>query len=141
MKTRHDSIAIELVTRLVQPESPSVPLTATMRYEPSDPFAVTVDFHTGPITVVTWTFARELLRAGVDAPSGEGDVQIWPERLGAGPVTLLVASSNGRAVFILPRRKVLEFLARTYAAVPLGTESRYVDVDALIETLAGGAAG
>jgi len=47
MNTRHDCLAAELLIRLVEPESPPVLLTATMRYDPNDPFAITVDFRLG----------------------------------------------------------------------------------------------
>ncbi|MDT3442536.1 SsgA family sporulation/cell division regulator, partial [Pseudofrankia sp. BMG5.37] len=92
---------------------------------------------TGPDSMVTWTFARDLLRDGVDAPSGEGDVQVWPAKLGGGPVSLEVSSPSGHALFELPRQKVVAFLERTYAAVPLDTESRHFDVEAFLSTLTG----
>jgi hypothetical protein len=137
MTIRHDCIAAELTVLLVQPGGLPLPLEAGIRYEPDDPFAVTIDFRTGPDSMVTWTFARDLLRAGLDAPSGEGDVQVWPARLGRGPVSLEVSSPSGHALFELPRREVLAFLERAYSAVPLDAESQHFDVDAFLSTLTG----
>jgi hypothetical protein len=141
MRTNRDRVVTDLVVRLHQQGGPPVPLPATMSYDPHDPFAVTVDFHAGPDKVVTWRFARDLLRDGIDAPVGDGDVQVWPARLGAGPVSLKISTSGGQALFRLPRKKVTAFLARSYAAVPSGTESQNFDVEAFIATLAGGSAG
>jgi Streptomyces sporulation and cell division protein, SsgA len=139
MSTRHGGISAELVIQLVEPNELSVPMAATLRYEPDDPFAITAEFHTDHATV-TWRFARELLREGAEAPAGQGDVQIWPERLGAGPVSLKVTTQGGQALFTLPRRGVQAFLARTYAAVPAGTESQHFDAEALLAALTGDAA-
>lgn len=42
-----------------------------------DPFAVSAVFTAGG-TQVLWTFARELLRDGLYAPAGGGDVMVAP---------------------------------------------------------------
>jgi hypothetical protein len=137
MTNSHDHVTVELIIRLVQSPGPALPLAATMRYDRSDPFAVTLDIHSSPTTVVTWTFARDLLHEGVYAPAGEGDVEIWPANLHGGPLSLAVSSPTGRALFELPRKKVSAFLAHTYAVVPLGAESQHFDVDAFIAPLTG----
>lgn len=137
MTVSHDRVRVELTIRLVRSPGPSLPLAATMRYDRADPFAVTLDIYSSPTTVVTWAFARDLLHEGVYAPAGEGDVEIWPANLHRGPISLALSGPDNRALFEIPRRKVLAFLTHTYAVVPLGAESQHFDVDAFIAPLTG----
>ena len=133
MTTRPDTVSSELQLRLVVPGTPSLPVRADLRYEPSDPYAVQVAFHTstaGSGDVVEWTFARDLLSEGIDLPCGEGDVQVWPSsRASSTVVCLSLSSPSGRALFEVPLRALGDFLARTYDAVPAGSEADHVDVD------------
>lgn len=130
------TVDTELVLSLVMPGAAALPVRATVRYDVHDPYAVQVGFHTGSPDpgdndVVEWTFARQLLTDGVTGPAGEGDVQVWPSSNGDAPVVCLSLSSpSGRALFEVPLSDLVEFLGRTYAAVPTGDESAYVDVDA-----------
>ena len=141
MTPRPTSVDTELVLRLVMPGASALPVRATLRYEVTDPYAVQVGFHTGTgepgdADVVEWTFARQLLTEGVAAPSGEGDVQVWPSSSSGLPVVCLALSSpSGRALFEVPLTELVEFLGRTYAAVPTGEESSYVDLDAELAQL------
>ena len=86
--------------------------------------------------MVEWTFARQLMTDGVTRPVGEGDVQVWPGAEG-GPavVNLALSSPSGRALFEVPLTELVEFLTRTYAAVPTGSEGEFVDVDAELALL------
>src|SRR3954449_11848959 len=52
---------------------------AELRYDPSDPFAVSLAIGVECGEPVVWTFARDLLSAGVGAPSGEGDITVDPD--------------------------------------------------------------
>ena len=89
-----------------------------------------------PAEVVQWTFARQLLSDGVTVPAGEGDVQVWPSSAGGSSVVCLSLSSpSGRALFEVPLADLVEFLGRTYQAVPTGAESDHVDVDAELALL------
>jgi len=136
MTIRHDSITAELALRLVVPGGTPVPVAATMRYEPADPYAVSIGFRTGADEVVEWTFARELLSDGVRHPAGDGDVQVWPAAQSGGRIVCLSLSSpSGHALFEMPRSEVLSFLRRTYSVVPLGSESEAVDLDAELALL------
>src|SRR4029078_607520 len=54
-------------------------LDAELRYDPADPFAVSLAIGVDCGEPVVWTFARDLLAAGVNAPSGEGDITIEPD--------------------------------------------------------------
>lgn len=136
MTARPDTVTTDVQFRLVVPGSTGLPVTAGMRYEADDPYAVHVAFRTGGPEVVEWTFARSLLSDGVSGPAGEGDVQVWPESTDDGPVVCLALSSpSGRALFEVPPGQLRSFLSRTYTAVPIGSESAQVDVDAELALL------
>lgn len=140
MTTRPTSVSSELQLRLVVPGAASLPVRADLAYDPTDPYAVQVSFHTGSgagnSEVVQWTFARQLLSDGVTVPAGEGDVQVWPSSAhGASVVCLSLSSPSGRALFEVPLADLVEFLGRTYEAVPTGSESKHVDVDAELALL------
>jgi hypothetical protein len=139
MTTRPTSVSSELTLRLVVPGAAALPVRADVHYDVQDPYAVQVAFHTGSAgngEVVQWTFARSLLSDGVSAPAGEGDVQVWPSTGATGAVVCLALSSpSGRALFEVPLAELVEFLGRTYQAVPTGSESAHVDVDAELALL------
>lgn len=138
---RSSTVTADLQLRLVVPGSAALPVRAGMRYDVADPYAVQVRFHTGPADadggdVVEWTFARQLLTDGVAGPVGEGDVQVWPSTSSGSPVVCLALSSpSGKALFEMPLPHVVDFLGRTYTAVPTGEESAHVDVDAELALL------
>lgn len=138
MTTRPTLVSSELQLRLVVPGAATLPVRADLDYDVTDPYAVTVAFHTGAAggEVVRWTFARQLLSDGIVVPAGEGDVQVWPSSGDAGgAVCLSLSSPSGRALFEVPLGDLLEFLGRTYQAVPTGDESSHVDVDAELALL------
>ena len=139
MMPRPVTVRTDLQLSLVVPGATSMSVMAAMTYDSADPYAVTVGFHTGAADaadIVEWTFARQLLNEGVTAPVGQGDVQVWPCSGDADPVVCLSLSSpSGKALFEVPVPELIEFLAMTYAAVPTGSESDYVDVDAELMSL------
>lgn len=130
-------VTAELGLHLVVPGRPSVPVAAVLRYVSDDPYAVHVGFHTGADgEMVEWTFARQLLTDGVTRPVGEGDVQVWPASdAGEQLVCLSLSSPSGAALFEAPLGRLVEFLTRTYANVPTGAESDFVDLDAELALL------
>ena len=138
---RSMTVTADLQLRLVVPGSAALPVRAVVRYDVLDPYAVSVAFHTGPADrdggdVVEWTFARQLLTDGVATPVGEGDVQVWPSSNGGAPgVCLALSSPSGKALCEIPLPQLVEFLGRTYAAVPTGEESAHVDGDAELALL------
>ena len=139
MTARPETLTVELSLRLVVPGSTPLPVAATVRYDPTDPYALHVAFRTGHEgnEVVEWTFARQLMTDGVTRPVGEGDVQVWPGGGDGQPplVNLALSSPSGRALFEVPLTEMVEFLTRTYATVPTGSESDFVDVDAELALL------
>jgi hypothetical protein len=139
MTARPITVRSELQVRLVVPGGTSLPVRAALSYDAQDPYAVTVAFHTGSNgdgDVVEWTFARQLLTDGVTAPVGQGDVQVWPSTTEVMAVACLSLSSpSGKALFEIPISELVEFLTMSYAAVPTGSETDHVDVDAELALL------
>jgi hypothetical protein len=137
---RPTRVQVEVSLSLVVPEGSALPVQASLRYEPKDPYAVHVVFHAGdePGAEVSWSFARQLLVDGMREPAGMGDVRVWPWLGDEGPVAALALSSpDGHALFEVPRQSLETFLASTYTQVPLGAEGEHLDLDATLANLLG----
>jgi hypothetical protein len=116
---------------------------AALVYDSADPFAVRVRFGgDGPDDVgtshydgpaedgdVEWLLGRDLLRAGLTGPVGEGDVRLWPARGGLDVLFLQLRAPSGEALFELSGTAVGDFLRETELLVPAGTESDVLQVD------------
>ena len=117
------------------------PLTfiSSFGYDPTDPYAVWLTFHI-PGGDVHWVLARSLLAQGIDEPTGEGDVCLWPnlDPDGRAVVSMDFHSPEGRLVVEARTSDVYQFLARTWVAVPPGSEGDNVDLDELVEELLAG---
>ncbi|WP_347404550.1 SsgA family sporulation/cell division regulator [Streptomyces sp. MST-110588] len=117
-----------------RPRSRAIP--ARLRYERTDPFAVQILF---PAVAsldgaeVTWTFGRELLADGLLAPSGAGDVRIWP--CGPNRTVMELHTEGGLAMVQFTRRDLHRFLTRSYTLVARGHEPHHLDVDADLAAL------
>ncbi|WP_051969705.1 SsgA family sporulation/cell division regulator [Kitasatospora azatica] len=96
-------------------------LLSTWAYDARDPLAVHVDFMLPFGGTQRWTFARELLTEGLDVPAGGGDVLIEPEE-DHDHVLVLLRGTNGSAVLRAEEHPLREFLDRSYASVPSGSE-------------------
>ncbi len=131
---RHTRIRSQLGLRLILPDGTILPVSASLEYETSDPYAVQVTFQTGGTgedCAVVWTFARQLIIEGLDQPAGIGDVRVWPvPDEGGANIALSLCSPSGEALFDVPREELSAFLSRTYDEVPVGSENRHVDMDA-----------
>ena len=124
--------------RLCAPGAGDQEVSATLRYHREDPLAVCLTFPASVSldgTDVTWTFARGLLAAGLRAPSGDGDVHVWPYGLRRTMIEL--RAREGIALIDLAVADVRAFLSRSYEAVPAGSEVRHLDVDAVLAALLG----
>jgi len=113
-------------------------LDAELRYDPADPFAVSLAIGVECGEPVVWTFARELLAAGVNAPAGEGDITVEPdmtEGFGGERQLRITLATDCMATMLAPTDPVVEFLVETYAVVPTGAELDRVDFDAEIAAL------
>src|SRR3954463_15863037 len=126
---------------LIGPQSwTAVP--AALVYDSADPFAVRVRFGDAPDDVgtstyddpqddggVEWLLSRDLLRAGLTGPVGDGDVRLWPARGGFDVVFLQLRAPSGEALFELSGAVVGDFLRETELLVPAGAESDALRVD------------
>ncbi|CCH88787.1 Sporulation and cell division protein, SsgA [Modestobacter italicus] len=133
---------------LVGPQSwTAVP--AALVYDSSDPFAVRVRFGDGATDDVEpalyddpdddggveWLLSRDLLRAGLTGPVGEGDVRLWPARGGLDVLFLQLRAPSGEAMFELSGAVVGDFLRETELLVPAGGESDLLRVDEELSAL------
>ncbi|MER6529084.1 SsgA family sporulation/cell division regulator [Streptomyces sp. NPDC001508] len=126
--------------RLITSESQELPVSATLRYTSGDPFAVHIGFPPEVSlsgTDVTWTFSRELLKEGLAAPAGHGDVHIWP--CGRAHTVVEFHAPEGLALIQFDTYALRRFLRRTFAAVALGKENIDLAVDRGLASLVGGA--
>ncbi|MCZ2824896.1 MULTISPECIES: SsgA family sporulation/cell division regulator [unclassified Modestobacter] len=138
---------------LIGPQSwTAVP--AALVYDSTDPFAVRVrfgddsaaevDVHDDEAATqapdlddtdpddegsVEWLLSRDLLRAGLIGPVGEGDVRLWPARNGLDVLFLQLRAPSGEALFEVSGAAVGQFLRETDALVPVGAESELLQVD------------
>ena len=135
-----------ITLQLVGPQSwTEVP--ALLCYDPTDPFAVRIAF--GDVgderdlvdveeAGIAWLVSRELLQSGLDRPSGEGDVRVWPAH-GANDVLFLhLLAPSGEALFELSRATVAAFIRQTEALVPSGSESAMLSLDEELQALLSG---
>ena len=135
---------------LVGPQSwTAVP--AALVYDVADPFAVRVRFGDGGEDEfdrdasrlgsgvdgdapeedggVEWLLSRDLLRAGLTGPAGEGDVRLWPARGGLDVLFLQLRAPSGEALFELSGAVVGDFLRESEQLVAVGHESEALRVD------------
>ena len=134
------TVSAELGLRLVVPQQTIVPLVASLYYSKEDPYAIRIAFHVGLDEPVEWIFARELLSSGIKGREGLGDVVVWPattsaDGKAANVLNIELSSPFGQAHFEAPIKEISDFLKRTYAVVPSGEETDFVDVDAEINDL------
>lgn len=124
------------VTLLVSASTGEAEIAAELRYDPSDPLAVSLAIGTECSEPVIWTFARDLLQAGVRGPSGHGDITIEPAEAANGHRTLRITlATDCLATMLISTDSVIEFLVETYALVASGCELDHVDLDAEIAAL------
>ncbi|WP_426566796.1 SsgA family sporulation/cell division regulator [Angustibacter sp. McL0619] len=129
------SVVDDVDLRLVVPGDEGLLLTATLRYEASDPYAVEATFRAGE-EAISWVLGRDLLSDGLQSECGEGDVHVWPTvEDGHTVVMLQLSSPDGSALLAADADGLEGFLARTYDAVPLGYEGDHLDVDSAIVQL------
>jgi hypothetical protein len=111
-------------------------LGGRFRYSAADPFVVRLDLILDVEVEVTWFLGRDMFAAGLLAPSGDGDIRVWPS---CGPqqarLFLRLRGTDGEATFEADLEMLRTWLDRTYQAVPAGTESGHVDWDAVADLL------
>ncbi|MGH4017285.1 MAG: SsgA family sporulation/cell division regulator [Pseudonocardiaceae bacterium] len=114
----------------------AAPVVTRWTYYVDDPFAVTLAIQTRGDQCVDWVLARDLLVAGLSAPAGIGDVQVRPARIDEWDVALIeIRSPDGHALLEVDRDLLQQFVDATIEAIPLGSESTVIDLDAEIEKI------
>ena len=128
-----------ITLQLVGPQSwTEVP--ALLCYDPTDPFAVRIAF--GEVgdpdeaeEGIAWLVGRELLQTGLEHPTGDGDVRIWPTHTASDVLFLHLRAPSGEALFELSRATVAAFLRHTEVLVPSGSETSLLQLDQELDTL------
>ena len=136
-----DSIVSSLLpVRLLSGVGEDTPLDALLVYDAADPFAVSMVFDTGTEEPVRWTFARDLLRDGLDRRVGEGDLIIWPamDHVGEPALNLRLCSPDGDALLEARADVIATFVARTERLVRFGEEELLTDIDATLQAILDG---
>ena len=126
-------VVTSLTMELFAPLGAVLPLGVELSYDAADPFAVVAVFDTDGERI-NWTFARDLLRLGLFEPAGDGDIHLWPSTDASGEETVIIelCSPDGESTLQTPAVTIASFLDATSRVVPFGTESSYVDIDALV---------
>ena len=127
---------ISLCIPLISGEAGTARLGGELHYDVREPYAVTLRVLTASRSV-DWVFARDLLANGLKRPSGNGDVHVWPCRNSRGEAVAVIElnAPTGRGLLQAPAGAVQAFVTDVFRAVPLGTESDHLDLDALVEQL------
>ncbi len=132
------AVTAELSLRMVVDYDRTIEVPCEFEYRSDEPYAVRATFHTGSADI-EWMFARDLILEGLQRPSGEGDVVIWPEQhQGDAPLVLLALNSpSGQAVLECDRPHIEHFVKRTFDIVAVGDEASTVGIDRCIELILG----
>jgi hypothetical protein len=91
-------------------------ITVAFRFNPSDPFAVSVFFEG---TRAEWFFSRALLTEGLLKYAGRGDVEVFPRD---GSLHFRFTSPGGEIHWVTNLADVDTFLTNTYLVVPQNGE-------------------
>ncbi|MFJ9542157.1 SsgA family sporulation/cell division regulator [Streptomyces sp. NPDC101225] len=115
-----------------------------MRFSPNDPLVVRLsasrmDPLEGGLHCGLCVVSRDLLRAGLDRPTGIGKVHVMPLVLPDRPLQLavLIRGQGQEFKVVLDHQAVVLYLKRTAAIVPFGKETAAIDIDREIDELLG----
>jgi len=100
-------------------------------YDARDPFAVRITFGgagSGTEDGVTWVVGRDLLRAGLDWPTGDGDVRVGPTTA-TDVLFLHLRTPADEALMELSRTALATFLGATEMLMPFAAEETAIDFD------------
>lgn len=131
-------IALDVTLECVDASGQSHQIDTVLGYNRNDPYAMSMTF-LATEEPLTWTFGRDLLIAGMHAPSGDGDVNVAPAIGESGRAVVLITLSSPDGSLLLGARtdQVANFLDRSLAMVPGGDEDAHLDMDDLISRLLG----
>ncbi|MFI2610954.1 SsgA family sporulation/cell division regulator [Kitasatospora sp. NPDC018619] len=123
---------------LVTPTGSSFRIPVDLMYAADDPLAVRLTFRPRGKTPVSWSFARELLIAGMSGPAGDGDVRIRPVHEELSEVSIALNSPGGSALLLTSGIPLATFLVRTSSLVPIGREITDQRIDAELSAILDG---
>jgi hypothetical protein len=133
-------VLAEMALRCYDERGHSAEVLLGFAYRAEDPYAVAITFALaagdGDI-FATWLVGRPLLRAGMSAPSGDGDVRIYPsiDEDGRAITVLEFVAPGGFASVHADTDLLRGFVDRTTDVVPFGSESDHIDLEALVADL------
>ncbi|MFJ9774502.1 SsgA family sporulation/cell division regulator [Kitasatospora sp. NPDC101157] len=127
-----ECLTTRLTMRLMTGDERSRDLTVDWSYRATEPHAVELDFTSYQAEAV-WSLSRDLLIAGLNEPSGEGDVHVTP--YDDTHLLIALAGREGVALLAVPAGAVAGFLADTLKLVPPGQEHTRIDWDRGLEDL------
>lgn len=138
--TGRSGCELDVVARHVTPIDTGClqgPVPVALSYRRDDPFAVQMAF---PLLGVAWLLSRDLLVSGIEGAAGHGDVHIQTMGGSEGDVTVITIGSRwaAQASFSFATNDLLALLALTDDIVPIGAESAFFDIDALLGEGPGG---
>ncbi|MDT3438371.1 MULTISPECIES: SsgA family sporulation/cell division regulator [unclassified Pseudofrankia] len=103
-----------------------------------DPLAVSITLVSRPdhpaLPQGNWVAPRDALRAGLEKPTGDGDVRFTPDPRRA-EVQLELTDGASRSTVILGAEPLRDFLERTERVVPAGQEHPERELDAVLDEL------
>jgi hypothetical protein len=114
----------DMWAELLTEEKPTGPVAVSLRYDASDPLAVSLVFTSlldpDDLSQVTWVFARDLLSEGIHLATGVGDVRVSPSSWQTTDVELLPPTGSCRVQFYTD--ELQEFVRQTVELSPPGSE-------------------
>ena len=126
-----------LTLQLISSRSSSEVL-ALFSYDARDPYAVRITFGSPRVDfedAVTWLIGRELLRAGLDELTGDGDVRVGPIAARSDVLFLQLRAPSGEALMELSRTALAAFVTGTETLVPFGAEEAAIDLDGVLAVI------
>jgi hypothetical protein len=124
-----------LTVRRLAPGRPA-DVEVDFSYDPTDPYAVSIGFAPG-VSDERRELDRSSLARGITEPVGGAHLSLWPSLTSEGRavVVLSMVSPDGDLVCEIRTNQLHRFLTRTFALVPVGTESEHLDLDRVVERL------
>jgi hypothetical protein len=103
-----------------------------------DPLAVSLSLVSRPdhpaLPQGDWVAPRDALRAGLEAPTGDGDVRFTPHPQRS-EVQLELTTGSRHSTVVLATEPLRAFLERTEKVVPAGQEHLEHELDAVLDDL------
>ncbi|MFJ9791591.1 SsgA family sporulation/cell division regulator [Streptomyces globosus] len=108
-----------VIARVISDDPLYRKIPVALRYAPAEPLAVRIVFPAGLSPEGTdneWVLPRALLESGLQAPTGTGDVRVWP--CGRVQAVVELHSPEGVAVIQFDIAALRRFLRRASAPAP-----------------------